>query len=30
MTAAAIQDSIKLADKINNIPGLSEALKNNL
>lgn len=29
MTAAAIEDSIKLADKINNIPGLSEALKNN-
>ena len=30
MTAAAIEDSIKLADKINNIPGLSEALNNKL
>lgn len=29
MTPAAIQDSIKLADKINSIPGLSEALRNN-
>ena len=28
MTAAAIQDSIRLADKINSIPGLSEALRN--
>lgn len=29
MTAAALQDSIKLADKINSIPGLSAALNNN-
>ena len=29
MTAAAIQDSIRLADKINSIPGLTEALRNN-
>ena len=29
MTPTAIQDSIKLADKINSIPGLSEALRNN-
>ena len=29
MTPEAIRDSIRLADKINSIPGLSEALKNN-
>ena len=29
MTDAAIQDSIRLADKINSIPGLTEALRNN-
>lgn len=29
MTPEAIRDSIRLADKINSIPGLSDALKNN-
>ena len=29
MTPEAIRDSIRLADKINSIPGLSDALRNN-